>query len=111
MKRNEKIQLATVFIYFGLLIINMTLIVIFATSPHIYAFIWSFGGVFIGGLLIVSLVSSLCNHYSCPKCGHTFKINMFRDLFSLKGGKLGKKLKCPSCHETNYMKPFTTDGK
>lgn len=111
MKKNEKIQLATIFIYLALLVINMTLILVFANSSYRYVFLWTFGGILLGGLLIVSLVSSLCNHYICPKCGYRFKINMFRDLFSSKGGKLGKKLKCPSCHETEYMKPLTDSEK
>ncbi len=98
MKKGEKIQFIYIITYFILLFSGLVLLLIFPK----YALI-PFICVLVFGYLGLGLVRSKTNTYTCPKCQHKFSINLFKDLFSKSGGTLGKKLKCPSCGNVEYM--------
>ena len=99
MKKSEKIQLIYLIIYLALLIAELILNVIF---PGIIM-LATFGLTLLIGFLGMHLVRSLTITYTCPKCQHKFKINMFKDTFSSKNIKGEKLVVCPSCHEKNYI--------
>ncbi len=63
----------------------------------------TFGLTLLIGFLGMHLVRSLTITYTCPKCQHKFKINMFKDTFSSKNIKGEKLVVCPSCYEKNYI--------
>lgn len=43
------------------------------------------------------------NAYVCPKCHKKFTITFLKDLLTLNNGKKGKYLKCPYCHQKNWI--------
>lgn len=100
MKKTEKLQLAYIFIYLGLLLVGLVLLFVF---PGLVSTL-SFLGFLLLGYLGLAFVRSRCNEYTCSKCNHKFTIGMFKDIFSKSGGTLGKKLKCPKCGNIDYMK-------
>ena len=100
MKKNEKIQAACLIIYLIACITTLALILVFKNAYILLAF----GIVLVVGYFLVSLVHSLNYFYVCPKCKHEFKTNVFNDIFTTNGGKLGKKVTCPACGERTYMK-------
>lgn len=67
----------------------------------------------IGVLILLSFglvyYHSQTNAYVCPCCGKKFEISFIKDLFSLNGGKKGKKLKCPHCKEKRWFKETYKD--
>lgn len=99
MKKTEKIQFIYVLVYISLLLLGLVFLLIFPGLVSLLSFI----GVLVLGYVGMGIVRSLCIVYCCPKCGHRFSISAFRDIFSKSGGKLGKKLKCPSCSNEEYM--------
>lgn len=60
----------------------------------------------IAGILLVCLIHyhSSNNAYLCPVCHHKFKISFLKDTFTFHNGKQGKYLKCPHCHQKNWIK-------
>lgn len=100
MKKSEKIQAISLIIYLIACVTGLVLILVF---KNIYA-ILAFALVLVIGYLLMHLLHSINYYYVCPKCKHTFKINVLEDIFSHNGGKLGKKVTCPSCGEKAYMK-------
>lgn len=43
------------------------------------------------------------NAYICPHCFKKFTLSLLKDMFTLNNGKKGKYLKCPYCHQKNWM--------
>ena len=100
MKKSEKIQAISLIIYLIACVTTLALILVFR---NIYTII-AFGLVLVVGYLFIHLLHSINYYYVCPKCKHTFKINILEDIFSHNGGKLGKKVECPSCGEKTYIR-------
>lgn len=100
MKKSEKIQAISLIIYLIACVTTLALILVFR---NIYTIV-AFGLVLVVGYLLIHLLHSINYYYVCPKCKHTFKINILEDIFSHNGGKLGKKVECPSCGEKTYMR-------
>lgn len=100
MKKSEKIQAISLIIYLIACVTTLALILVFR---NIYTII-AFGLVLVVGYLLIHLLHSINYYYVCPKCKHNFKINILEDIFSHNGGKLGKKVECPSCGEKTYMR-------
>lgn len=99
MKKSEKLRIICWIIYILVLIAMLTLILFIPKFGLILATIITFGV----GYICMCVIHSLTTHYVCPNCHAIFKINLINDLFSLSGGKLGKKVTCPSCKTKTYM--------
>ena len=98
MKKSVKIQFIYLIIYVVALVAELVLNVVF---PGIIMLL-VFGTTLVIGFFGMHLVRSLTIKYTCPKCQHKFKINMFKDTFSPRNNKGEKLVVCPSCHEKNY---------
>lgn len=99
MKKSEKIRITGWIIYILVLIIMLALILFIHRVWLIIATL----AMFALGYICMCIIHSLTTHYVCPKCHTVFKVNVFQDLFSLSGGKCGKKVSCPSCKTRTYM--------
>lgn len=100
MEKSNKIKM----VFFGImscLVIACLILFVFFTN-------WIILFIVLGLMLILylgmHLIQSLTNYYTCPKCGKVFRINFFKDIFIRPKDSRGKKLKCPSCHEVNFMR-------
>lgn len=64
-------------------------------------------------LLLCGLIElhSIHNAYVCPYCHKKFKIGFLKDMLTLHNGKKGKYLKCPHCHQRNWIVETFTDDE
>jgi len=97
--KKEKVEFISIVIYFLLLITSLILL---AFMPSI-CFTIVFGIVLVVGYFLIHLIRSILYSHTCPVCNKSFKINVFKDIFS-SSSKLGKKIKCPHCKEKSWMK-------
>ncbi|MEO3946294.1 MerR family transcriptional regulator [Gorillibacterium sp. CAU 1737] len=63
----------------------------------------------IGMVVGLAYYHSAVNAYRCPACGCKFEIGFRRDLFSLNGGKKGKRLSCPHCGRKGWFQETHPD--
>ncbi len=66
-------------------------------------------GVIIGALLIHFYVWRKY-HYICSKCHRSFKPSFLRSLIAVNAAE-DRKLRCPNCNSTEYMKALKDEKK
>lgn len=101
-EKYTKISVITNILLFSYVIFLLTIFPYFLNLGGIYAFSITIMAIF--QLLGLVYFHSSSNAFICPKCGKKFYISFFQDLFSLNGGRKGKKLKCPYCEYKGYFR-------
>lgn len=101
-KEYKKTSLITQIFLIVLVLFTLFIMPVFIKMGNFYAFL------ILSLLILLSLglvyYHSQVNAYICPKCGKKFNITFMKDLFSLNGGKKGKKLTCPYCKTKGWFK-------
>ena len=101
-KKYHKIDMLTYYLNICYVILMSIGTYIASQMGGIYPFVM----VIIAGIILIDIIyfNTSFNTYLCPQCHYQFKISFFQDLFSFHNGKQGKYLKCPQCHQKNWMK-------
>lgn len=100
MKKSNSLKFLFLCVMFLLIIANLIVLLFIPKLIVIICFFVLILILFVG----MHLIQSLTTYYQCPKCKHEFKINIFKDVICFYKSGLGKKIKCPKCHEKTYMK-------
>jgi DNA-directed RNA polymerase subunit RPC12/RpoP len=87
-------------------LIGMILLPFFMNQPWVGTYVICLLGYLALGFLLLILFHSLITKYECSHCHHQFKINFFKDLFTI-GSNQGKKITCPNCKKTDYVQKIS----
>lgn len=100
-KRHEKIDRMTyLLLAFYVVILFLSCIVgSLLSGTTMYLVIG--GNIFL--LFALIFFHSAQNAYVCPDCNKKFTISFLKDMVTLNNGKKGKYLKCPHCHQKNWL--------
>ena len=104
--KNKLIHFIFSLIYIISSLIGMILLPFFMNQPWVGTYVICLLGYLALGFLLLILFHSLITKYECSHCHHQFKINFFKDLFTI-GSNQGKKITCPNCKKTDYVQKIS----